>query len=277
MSTIPSTSIGAATTVATTAAAKSAAGSAKPTTDAAKPTTDAEKKAWKASQDFEAIFLRQNFQSMRKATSILSESEDKDESETQMQDIAWDGMADQVAKGGGFGLAKILYPKMLADQGSSIPAEYMSPQYTPASVSAAYGATRPNASARIRNLDDVVSRAAADSGLDPALIHAVIQTESGGNALAKSSKGALGPMQLMPATAAELGVDPTDPVQNILGGSRYLAAMKKQFGSDKLALAAYNAGPGAVERHGGVPPYAETQAYVKKVLKTRDTLSRGNP
>jgi soluble lytic murein transglycosylase-like protein len=256
MSTIPTTSIATANTV---------------------PTTAAEKKAWTASQDFEAIFLRQIFQSMRKATSILSESEDKDESETQMQDLAWDRMADQVAKGGGFGLAKILYPEMLADQTSSIPAEYMAPQYTPASVSAAYGSASTTASARIRNLDQVVSQAAADSGLDPALIHAVIQTESGGNATAKSPKGALGPMQLMPATAAELGVDPTDPVQNIMGGSRYLAAMKKQFGSDKLALAAYNAGPGAVERHGGVPPYAETQAYVKKVLHTRDTLSRGNP
>ena len=122
-----------------------------------------------------------------------------------------------------------------------------------------------------------MSRAAADTGLDPALIHAVIQAESGGNAQAKSSKGALGPMQLMPSTAADLGVDPLDPVQNILGGSRYLAAMKKQFGSDKLALAAYNAGPSAVERHGGVPPYAETQAYVRKVLQTRDTISGKNP
>jgi soluble lytic murein transglycosylase-like protein len=262
MSNVQSTSIGPSTP--------------RPTTDAAKPTTEAEKKAWKASQDFEAIFLRQIFQSMRKATSILSESEDKDESETQMQDIAWDGMANQVAKDGGFGLAKILYPKMLADQGSSSPAQYPTPTPLPASVASAYSA-QGTTSARIKNLDQVVNQAAADSGLDPALIHAVIQTESGGNAKAKSSKGAIGPMQLMPATAADLGVDPTDPVQNILGGSRYLAAMKKQFGSDKLALAAYNAGPSAVERHGGVPPYAETQAYVRKVLHARDTLSGRNP
>lgn len=241
------------------------------------PATPTEKKAWKASQDFEAIFLRQIFQSMRKATSILSGSEEKDESETQMQDLAWDGMADQVARKGGFGLARILYPKILADQGSSaIPAEYMGSPAAAATVASAYG-SQGASSTRIRNLDQVVSRAAADSGLDPALIRAVIQTESGGNATARSSKGALGPMQLMPATAADLGVDPMDPVQNILGGSRYLAAMKKQFGSDKLALAAYNAGPSAVERHGGVPPYAETQAYVQKVLRARDTISGRNP
>jgi soluble lytic murein transglycosylase-like protein len=244
------------------------------------PTTAAEKKAWKASQDFEAIFLRQIFQSMRKATSAMSETDEKDESSTQMQDLAWDGMADQAVRGGGFGLAKILYPKMLAGEGSAIPAQFKTQLPTPATAASAYGASsasKASSSTRIKNLDQVVSQAATDSGLDPALIHAVIQAESGGNAKAKSAKGALGPMQLMPATAAELGVDPLDPVQNILGGSRYLAAMKKQFGSDKLALAAYNAGPSAVERHGGVPPYAETQAYVRKVLQTRDTLSKRNP
>jgi len=240
------------------------------------PTTAAEKKAWKASQDFEAIFLRQIFQSMRKATSAMSESDEKDESETQMQDLAWDGMADQVAHAGGFGLAKILYPKILAE-GSSLPSQYSTPPPLPSSVASAYVAARGPATSKIKNLDEVVSRAAADTGLDPALIHAVIQAESGGNAQAKSAKGALGPMQLMPATAADLGVNPLDPVQNILGGSRYLAAMKKQFGSDKLALAAYNAGPSAVARHGGVPPYAETQAYVRKVLQTRDTISGRNP
>jgi soluble lytic murein transglycosylase-like protein len=84
-------------------------------------------------------------------------------------------------------------------------------------------------------------------------------------------------MQLMPGTASELGVDAHDPVQNILGGSRYLASLKKQFGNDDLALAAYNAGPGAVSQHGGIPPYPETRAYVRKVLQARDTLKRSSP
>src|ERR1035437_979720 len=166
------------------------------------PTTAAEKKAWKASQDFEAIFLRQIFQSMRKATSAISETDEKDESSTQMQDLAWDGMADQAVRGGGFGLAKILYPKMLAGEGSAIPAQFKTQLPTPATAASASGASsasKASSSTRIKNLDQVVSQAATDSGLDPALIHAVIQAESGGNAKAKSAKGALGPMQLMPA------------------------------------------------------------------------------
>lgn len=82
-----------------------------------------------------------------------------------------------------------------------------------------------------------------------------------------SPKGAVGLMQLMPETAALLGVDPRDPNQNIRGGVRYLASLLKQFGSMHLALAAYNAGPSRVIYYGGIPPYAETQNYVSKILK----------
>lgn len=84
---------------------------------------------------------------------------------------------------------------------------------------------------------------------------------------ALSSKGAIGVMQLMPDTARDLGVDPHDPAQNIRGGALYLRRMLSTFGGDvRLALAAYNAGPAAVRKHGGVPPYAETQAYVTSIL-----------
>jgi hypothetical protein len=104
-------------------------------------------------------------------------------------------------------------------------------------------------------------------GLSPRLVQAVVQTESGYNVRALSSKGAMGLMQLMPGTAAILGVaDPYDPQQNIRGGTAYLRQQLDKFGSVSLALAAYNAGPGAVERHAGVPPYAETQGYVRKVM-----------
>ena len=109
--------------------------------------------------------------------------------------------------------------------------------------------------------------AAADYALDPKLVEAVAWRESRFHHAARSSKGAVGVMQLMPGTARDLGVDPSDMAQNVKGGAMYLRQMLNRFGGDvRLALAAYNAGPGAVLRHGGVPPYAETQAYVTAIL-----------
>ena len=91
----------------------------------------------------------------------------------------------------------------------------------------------------------------------------LIQQESGWNAQARSVKGAMGLAQLMPKTARALGVDASDPSQNLEGGARYLRRQYETFGTWRLALAAYNAGPGAVERYNGVPPYKETQNYVR--------------
>lgn len=113
---------------------------------------------------------------------------------------------------------------------------------------------------------DHFQRAAAAHKVDVGLLRAVAWTESRGRADAVSNKGALGVMQLMPATAAALGVDPRDAASNISGGAAYLAQQIERFGSVPLALAAYNAGPGAVQRWGGIPPYAETRGYVASVL-----------
>lgn len=99
-----------------------------------------------------------------------------------------------------------------------------------------------------------------------ALFVRLVQAESNWNPLAMSHKGAIGLAQLMPGTARLLGVDPYDPRENLEGGARYLRMQYDTFGSWQLALAAYNAGPGAVQQHGGVPPYRETQNYVRKVL-----------
>ncbi len=115
----------------------------------------------------------------------------------------------------------------------------------------------------------IIEGAARRYGVDPALVHAVVQAESGYDPYATSPAGAQGLMQLMPATARALGVrDPYDPVQNVMGGVRYLRGLLDRFGDVQLALAAYNAGPQAVQRYGGVPPYAETRAYVDRVLAT---------
>lgn len=113
---------------------------------------------------------------------------------------------------------------------------------------------------------DRFERAAKAEGVDVRLLRAVAWTESRGRQSAVSPKGALGIMQLMPGTAAELRVNPYDPDANVHGGARYLARQLARFQSVPLALAAYNAGPGAVLRWGGIPPYAETRSYVAQVL-----------
>jgi hypothetical protein len=109
---------------------------------------------------------------------------------------------------------------------------------------------------------------AQKKGIPPDLFLRMIGQESGFDQSAVSPKGASGVGQLMPGTAKELGVDASDPYQNIEGSARYLAQQYAKFGTWPLALAAYNAGPGAVSKHGGIPPYAETQGYVAKIMGT---------
>lgn len=112
----------------------------------------------------------------------------------------------------------------------------------------------------------LAKQVAAKHGVPEDLFLRLVQQESGWNPSAQSHAGAVGLAQLMPETASLLGVDPRDPHQNLEGGARYLRQMYNRFGSWKLALAAYNAGPEAVAKYGGVPPYAETKNYVRVIL-----------
>ncbi|MFN3228898.1 MAG: lytic transglycosylase domain-containing protein [Asticcacaulis sp.] len=151
----------------------------------------------------------------------------------------------------------------LSDDGQfSVLCASLPPSATPASEPAATSVP----------FESEINAAARDYQLSADLIGTLIRQESGFNASAVSPRGAIGLMQLMPATARELGVDPRDPAANIRGGAAYLRRQLDRFeGRLDLALAAYNAGAGAVDRHGGIPPYAETLTYISRILDRLST------
>ena len=122
-------------------------------------------------------------------------------------------------------------------------------------------------------VETLIDKYAAQNGLQPALVRAVIKTESDGNPRCVSKAGAMGLMQLMPANVQEAGIsDPFDPEQNIAAGTKQLAGLMSQYHGDlDLALAGYNAGPGNVHKYGGVPPFTETQNYIRRVRAAMET------
>ena len=152
-----------------------------------------------------------------------------------------------------------------------------------ATTNGASGATgaqpTPSTGSESAPYDAMIAQAAQRNGLDPAVLHGLIQQESAFDPNSHSAAGAAGLTQLMPGTASSLGVaNPLDPAESIEGGARYLSQMMRQFGGNTSdALAAYNAGPGAVQKYGGVPPYAETQSYVTKVLGYAEAFRQSQP
>ena len=120
----------------------------------------------------------------------------------------------------------------------------------------------------VDDLESAIDDISSKYGVDEKLVRSVISIESAWRPDAVSPKGAIGLMQLMPGTARMLSVDPKDPIQNVEGGVKYLAQLSEKYSGDlEKILAAYNAGPGRVDQYGGIPPFKETEAYVKRVLK----------
>ena len=148
--------------------------------------------------------------------------------------------------------------------------------YAVASTNSAIRTTRPLVMSRAQRFADLIETHARLQSLSPDLVRAVIQAESGFNPRARSPKGAMGLMQLMPDTAAEYGVrNAYDPEENIRAGTAYLASLIDRYDDEGLALAAYNAGPGAVDKYGRtIPPYRETRAYVARIRNAAPSPAR---
>jgi soluble lytic murein transglycosylase-like protein len=126
-----------------------------------------------------------------------------------------------------------------------------------------------------KSIDEIIGEIAREFAVDASLVKAIVTAESNCNPNAKSAKGAQGLMQLMPATAKGLKVEkPFDPRENIIGGVKYIKGLMASYGDLKLALAAYNAGPGAVQKYAGIPPYRETINYVDKVIRYYNKFRR---
>ncbi len=261
---------------------------------AKKPSSQADsqrqQKLIKACQEFESIFIGDMLKTMRSSFSEKSGLFGGGMGSEIFQDMFDTELAKHIStSSNGMGLSRVLYKSLSGEEAPETDSD-QSPfddlvKFMQASSQAQNRSWLLNhapemfqktpqpppvigsTSKQIRNFHPQIARASQANGVDPALVYAVIHQESSGNPEVVSSKGAKGLMQLMDPTAKELGVaDSLNPEQNIQGGTKYLRQMLDRFEGDlELALAAYNAGPGTVERYGGIPPYTETQNYVKKV------------
>ncbi len=271
-----------------------------PQGDVAKKDAIRNEKAWRACQEFESILLYHILSSMRKAW-----AKEEDENQYGFGNEIFKSMIDEqlslaMARSGGIGIAKMIAQELGVDppQGKTLSARHCTRnQEKVEEANSNFELKKKNQDAspmkshekgssirkafdvfekRIKPFEGIIRKAADTFGISVDLIKAVIMQESGGNPYAVSPKGAKGLMQLSDATADTLGVtNPFDPVQNIFGGARLLSNLIRRFNGDlKLALASYNAGAAAVEKHKGIPPYRETKEYVDKVTTYLEELRR---
>lgn len=243
-------------------------------------------KLQKAVREFESIFVGYMLKSMR--NTVEKADNTTDSFGTDMLEGVFDvELAKHISRNSNLGLAEMLYRKMTGEslsQSVVTPAAHPLPLQSNSAAGRRATLARPNAlhgqspassgwmattlEERLRAYDQYITEAAARFGVKDSLIRAVIAAESSARSDARSAKDAKGLMQLIDSTAEAMGVKNVwDPRENIIGGAKYLKQLLEQFdGDERLALASYNAGPAAVHRHGGIPPYRETQEYVRRVL-----------
>lgn len=229
-----------------------------------------QRQIYRTAVEFEALLVQEMLKTMRAATEAMSKPKD-DTGLSLYQDMADAEMARAIASGQRGGLAAQLYRQLTGSSPDPALVARHSRGRWSGSVPAAGSPPRSSAAAPSRaELERWVAQAAQAHRLPVGLAEAVVTRESDWDTTAVSPKGALGLMQLMPETARDLGLsDPRDPRQNIAGGVSYLAGLLDRFDGDvPLALAAYNAGPGAVLAHQGIPPFEETRTYVASVLES---------
>lgn len=233
--------------------------------------TDAKK--WEVAQQFEGMFTHEMVKAMRKT--IPESEEDQSSSGREIfQGMLDEQYANMLSHNNNpRGISMSIYRELERQEGKEvkIPAEMRPTLKTDFAYPKFTSAPKSNP------LDAIVKEASQTHQVDADLIRSVIQQESAGQKDAVSPVGAKGLMQLMDSTAKEVGVSNAfDPRQNVMGGTAYLKKLLNRFGgSEKLALAAYNAGPGNVEKFGGLPPFKETQNYVKSILSRRAQIESG--
>lgn len=224
----------------------------------------------KAADQFESLFIYYMLKTMRKTvpkSGLLGSGLGGEI----MESLFDQKLSEQAATESRLGIAELIYQQLSGEAaGESAPAGELKSiplKRSPEKLKKFDSFIRQRIQQNLKPYEKHIMKAARETGVDPDLIRAVIMAESSGNPQAVSAKNARGLMQLMDSTAVEVGVsDPLDPEQNILGGARYLSRLLSRFGGNpELALAAYNAGPGTVEKHKGIPPYKETRRYVRKV------------
>jgi len=223
----------------------------------------------KAAEEFESIFVNQLLKSMR--TTSFTEKQDGFGKDI-MLSIADEAVSKQISSSGSLGIAKLLYEKIAEKISGSEEITSLFPQTNIQQIS-----KNSKNDFMISEIDYLIGQASKKYDLSPKLISAIIKQESGGNPHAVSNKGAAGLMQLMPDTAQSLGVtDSFNPKQNIFAGAKYIRSLLDQFGDVKLALAAYNAGPGRVKEYNGIPPFKETRQYIDNIMADLKETKRVN-